>query len=90
MASTLSSRKRIRQNQNQNARNRWRKRRIQTAVKTFEDLVVHHGSYADAEKAFREASAILDRIAGKKTIHRNRAARKKSRMARRLATIKQA
>jgi len=33
--------------------------------------------------------ALLDRIAGKKTIHRNRAARKKSRMARRLATIKQ-
>ncbi len=88
MASTLSSRKRIRQNQNQNARNRWRKRRIQSAVKAFDELVVHHGAFADAEKAFRDAAAILDRVAGKKTIHRNKAARKKSRMAKKLATLK--
>ncbi len=88
MASTLSSRKRIRQNQNQNARNRWRKRRIQSAVKAFDDLVAHHGSFADAEKAFRDATAILDRVAGKKTIHRNKAARKKSRMAKKLSTLK--
>ena len=88
MASTLSSRKRIRQNQNQNARNRWRKRRIQSAVKAFDDLVIHHGSYDDAAKAFRDAASILDRVAGKKTIHRNKAARKKSRMAKKLAGMK--
>lgn len=90
MATTVSSRKRIRQNHAHNARNRWRKKRIQGAVKAFEDIIVHHGSHADAEKAFREAAAILDRIAGKGTIHRNKAARKKSRMARRLASLKKA
>lgn len=88
MASTLSARKRIRQNQAQNARNRWRKRRIQTAVKAFDEIVDKHGAYADAEKAFREASAVLDRVAAKKTIHHNKAARKKSRMARKLASLK--
>ncbi len=90
MASTVSSRKRIRQNHAHNARNRWRKRLIQSAVKSFEEIVVHHGSYADAEQAFRKASAVLDRIAGKGTIHRNKAARKKSRMAHRLASLKNA
>ncbi len=89
MAHTISSRKRVRQNQAHNARNRWRKRRIQSAVKAFDDLIGHHGSYSDAEKAFRDASAVLDRVAGKGSIHRNKAARKKSRMAKKLATLKQ-
>lgn len=90
MAHTVSSRKRIRQNHAHNARNRWRKRRIQSAVKAFEEIVGRHGAYADAEQAFVAASSMLDRIAGKGTIHRNRAARKKSRMARRLASLKKA
>ncbi len=90
MAHTVSSRKRIRQNHAHNARNRWRKKRIQSAVKTFEEIVVHHGPYAEAEKAFVAASSVLDRIAAKGTIHRNRAARKKSRMARRLASLRKA
>lgn len=88
MAHTLSAKKRNRQNLKRNAINRWRKRNVHSAVKAFDEIATHHGSYEDGAKAFLEACSVLDKTAGKGTIHRNRAARKKSRMARRLAALK--
>lgn len=84
MAHTLSAKKRIRQNATHRARNRWRKRRIHNAVKSFDHILGQHGAVSDAEEALRKASSILDKVAGKGTIHRNKAARTKSRLARRL------
>jgi len=88
MAHTLSAKKRNRQNKRHQAINRWRKRRVHHAVRNFE-RAVHGGSVDEASEAYRQACSILDKVAGKGTIHRNKAARRKSRLARRLNAKRQ-
>lgn len=83
MAHSVSARKRIRQNIKNRSRNLWRLRTLRTSLKTLEDTLVH-GKYEEAEKAFRTACQVLDKTAGKGVIHKNTAARKKSRMSARL------
>lgn len=83
MAHTLSAKKRIRQNEKRRALNRWRKRRLHTTVRDFEHSLAR-GTIDEAQTALTKAMSTLDRIAGKGAIHRNTAARKKSRLTRRL------
>lgn len=83
MAHSLSAQKRVRQNIAANARNRWRKRLVKDDVKTFLDAVTG-GDKAKAAEAFKNATKHLDQVAAKGTIHKNAAARKKSRLAARL------
>lgn len=83
MASSISSKKRIRQNIKHRARNRWRLRIMRGAVKDFEQKVAH-GTTEEARESFRVVCRVLDRTAQKGVIHRNTAARKKSRLNRRL------
>ena len=80
MAHSLSAQKRVRQNVDARARNRWRLRTMRDAVKNFRDKVAH-GSVEDATTAFRATSKIVDRTAAKGVIHKNQAARRKSRMS---------
>jgi small subunit ribosomal protein S20 len=80
MAHSLSAKKRIRQNESSNARNRWRLRTMREAIKEFRDRMVH-GSLEDATTAFRACSKVIDRTAAKGVIHKNQAARRKSRMS---------
>lgn len=86
MAHSLSAKKRIRQNEKSNQLNRWRKRRVKYAIKDFEDAI-HDGDKAKAEETFRAVSKQLDQVAGKGTIHKKAAARKKSRLAARLNSL---
>ena len=83
MAHSLSAKKRVRQNVKARARNRWRLRTMRTAIKDFDEQMLH-GSYEQAEQAFRAACAVLDKTAGKGVIHKNQAGRRKSRMAAKL------
>ena len=85
MAHSLSANKRIRQNEKRNERNRWRLRIMRDAVKAFMDKIAH-GTLEDCLKAFRDASKVVDRTAGKGVIHKNQAARRKSRLNARLKT----
>jgi len=85
MAHTASAKKRIRQNSYQRSVNRWRKRRIHSAMREF-DQTLHSGSAEEATTAFRSVCSILDKVAGKGTIHRNNASRRKGRLAKRLNT----
>ena len=80
MAHSLSAQKRVRQNIDARARNRWRLRTLREALKNFRDKLAH-GSPEDAATAFREVSKIVDRTAAKGVIHKNQAARRKSRMS---------
>ena len=81
MAHSNSAKKRIRQNIKRRAINRWRLRSMRVAIKDFETSISGGG---DAVAAFRKASEIVDRTAQKGVIHRNQAARRKSRMNARL------
>mgnify|MGYP006447307283 CR=1 FL=1 len=87
MAHSLSAKKRIRQNEKQRARNRWRKGQVRTATKTFQEAAMH-GSADQAEQTYREAAQTLDKVAAKGVIHKNTAARRKSRLAKRLNAAK--
>lgn len=80
MAHSLSARKRIRQNEKARARNRWRLRTMREAIKEFRNKLLH-GTIEEATEALRVCSRIVDRTAQKGVIHKNQAARRKSRMS---------
>ncbi len=87
MAHSLSSKKRIRQNAKRRALNRARKSALKRKVRAVTEAFVHR-QVGEAEKNLTEAIRALDRAASRGTVHRNAAARKKSRMVRRLASEK--
>ncbi len=89
MAHTLSAKKRIRQNAAARARNRWRLKAMREALKAFQSAVAA-GNADQANDAFRSASKIVDKTAQQGVIHRNQAARRKSRMSARLKALKSA
>jgi small subunit ribosomal protein S20 len=83
VAQTLSAKKRIRQNAKRQARNRWRKGRIKDAVREFDEALEAGKTDVAAEK-LQVAYKQLDQVAAKGTIHKNAAARWKSRLAKKL------
>ena len=83
MAHSLSAKKRVRQTEKRRARNRWRKEQIKDQVKSF-SAAVTAGDFTKAEEELRKTAQKLDRIATKGTIHKNTAARKRSRLTKRL------
>ncbi len=84
MANSKSAEKRIRQNAKRRAINIWRLRRLRGSIKDFLGKIAH-GSVEDADTAFRAACKTIDRSAAKGVIHKNQAARRKSRLS---ATMK--
>lgn len=83
MAHSNSAKKRVRQNIKRRALNRWRTRSMRLALKDFADKIAN-GTNEEATTSFRAASKIVDRSAQAGVIHRNQAARRKSRMNARL------
>ena len=83
MAHSLSAKKRIRQNEKRNARNRWRKDRVKTAVRTFTDAI-EEGNLDEAQKLLNQAASVIDKVAATPAMHKNTAARRRSRLAKAL------
>ncbi len=79
LANTKSARKRIRTNERNRQINRPYRSSSRTLVKRAE-LAIAAGDKDEANKAVHSALAMLDRAQGKKVIHRNNAARRKSRL----------
>ena len=86
MASSLSAKKRIRQNVKSRGRNRWRKGRVKEAIKAFDEALAAGDAKAAAE-GLKLCYKRLDQIAARNTIHKNSAARQKARLAKRLNGI---
>ena len=86
---TESAKKRVRQNAKRRAINNWRKRRVKNQIKNFLSAV-QHKDVDNAETEFRKVCSVLDKISCSGTIHRNTAARRKSRLSRRLRDLKSA
>jgi small subunit ribosomal protein S20 len=78
MANIRSQMKRNRQNEKRRARNKAVRSELRTRVKAAEE----GGDGAD--EAVREAMKTIDKAAAKGVIHKNEAARRKSRLARHL------
>jgi len=87
VAHSLSAKKRVRQNAKSRRLNRARKSQVKTQVKRFETAL----SSGDAEGASEEYRLVvqkLDKTAATSTMHKRTAARKKSRLAKRLNSLK--
>ncbi len=82
MANTKSAQKRVRANARRQSRNKMYRSRVKTLVKKAEQTIF--AGKPDAE-AVRLAMSTLDKAAVKGILHKNNAARRKSRLARKLA-----
>ena len=80
MANIKSSIKRIRLQEKAAARNKSKRTLMKTNIKKF-DAAVSEGNREKAEAAYKVAAKTVDRAATKGLIHKNKAARRKSAMA---------
>jgi small subunit ribosomal protein S20 len=87
MPHSKNAKKRHRQSLERREKNRSVKRELKTRVRKVLDAV-DSGNPVDAEGALRVAAQKLDRAAAHKIIHRNAAARTKSRLAARIKKLK--
>ena len=86
MANIKSQIKRNRQNEKRRVHNRVYRGRARTFVAKARTAIASETPEA-AKAAVAEAISQLDRAAGKGIIHKNNAARRKSRLMKRLATL---
>ncbi|MGH7658945.1 MAG: 30S ribosomal protein S20 [Gemmatimonadales bacterium] len=83
MPQIKSSRKRMRQAEAAREHNRERRSQLRTAIKKVRTATTSK----EATRAYTEAVSMLDRAARKNLVHRNAAARTKSRLARVVSEI---
>ena len=77
MANHQSSIKRIRQTQTRNLRNRYYAKTARNAVRTLRAMTVKD----DATALYRQVSSMLDKLAKRNVIHKNKANNLKSKLA---------
>ena len=87
MPNTTSAKKRLKQNIARNERNRSTKRAIRTEYKKVL-AAVSAGNAEQAETELRTVTKKLDQAAAKNIIHRNAAARVKSRLSAKVKKLK--
>ena len=82
MPNNAAAKKRMRQEQKRRLHNRSVKSLVKTQITKAREAIAYTGT--DAEEAVRAAISELDRAAKKGVIHRNNAARRKSRLMKQL------
>lgn len=80
MANSAQARKRARQADKQRGQNASLRSELRTAIKKVVKAI-EVGDKAAAKVVFSESTSIVDSIADKKIIHKNKAARHKSRLS---------
>jgi small subunit ribosomal protein S20 len=83
MPNTKSAAKRARQSLKRYLRNRAQRSKMKTLIKK----VLRAAPRAEAEALYREAQAVMDRLATRGIIHKNKAARKKAQLQRHIAGL---
>lgn len=89
MANTNSARKRSRQAEKQRRHNSGLRSTLRSAIKDVNKAIAG-GDKEVAKKALTRSTSIVDRIADKKIIHKNKAARHKSRLTARIKALQAA
>jgi small subunit ribosomal protein S20 len=87
VAHSLSAKKRVRQNARKRAINRGRKSQVKTQIKHF-DTALDSGDVEKATEQYRLVVKKLDKTAAQSTMHKRTVARQKSRLAKRLNSLK--
>lgn len=80
MANTAQARKRARQAVQRNKHNSSLRSMLRTSIKRVRQAI-EAGDKAAAADIFQKATSVIDRVADKNIIHKNKAARHKSRLA---------
>ena len=83
MANHKSAKKRIRANAAKRLRNRYQAKTTRTLIKT-----IHLSTdKAEAQTLFNKVASLLDKLAKRNVIHKNKAANQKSKLAKSIAKI---
>ena len=80
MANSKQARKRAHQSNERNAHNAAQRSRLRTAIKNVRKAIAAGDKKAAAD-TLSQATSVIDSIADKKVVHKNTAARNKSRLA---------
>lgn len=80
MANTAQARKRARQSVVRNKHNSSLRSMLRTSIKRVR-AAIDSGDKAVATETFQKAMSVIDSVADKKIIHKNKAARHKSRLS---------
>ena len=80
MANTKSARKAAKQSLHRRAHNVGQRSELRTAIKNARKAI-EAGDKTAAQKVFQDTMSVIDRIADKDIIHKNKAARHKSRLS---------
>jgi small subunit ribosomal protein S20 len=86
MANHKSAEKRVRQNEKRNAINRSNRSKLRTQIKSLRSAVTHSDKAQSAELIGPTVS-LIDKAVNKGLIHRNTAARHKSRLTKHVANL---
>ena len=76
MANHKSAEKRIRANEKRRVRNRYQHKTTRTYIKRLRETTVK----SEAETLLKEVTAMIDKLAKKNIIHKNKAANQKSKL----------
>jgi small subunit ribosomal protein S20 len=80
MANSKQARKRARQSNSRNALKSAQRSRVRSAIKSVRKAI-GAGDASAASAVFRTATKVIDSLADKDVVHKNHAARNKSRLA---------
>jgi small subunit ribosomal protein S20 len=83
MANHQSAKKRIRQSESRRVRNKYHARTTRNAVKKLRDTT----NKAEAAEMYPEVVAMLDKLAQKSIIHKNKASNLKSKLAKHVNSL---
>lgn len=86
MANSLSARKRARQSEKHRLANASQRSRVRTSIKKVL-AAIEAGDKSAAESAYKKAVPAIDRCVSKGLMHRNKAARHKSRLNRHIRAL---
>ena len=87
MANIASAKKRARQAEVSRRRNTSQRSMVRTAIKKVQSAI-GAGDYASAQAAYLAAGPVIDRMADKGIMHKNKAARHKSRLNAQVAALR--
>ena len=86
LANTAQAKKRARQNESRRQRNTSARSMMRTSLKKV-IKAIEGGNKTDAQSAYKTAVPVLDRLAAKNLIHKNKATRHKSRLSDRIKAM---
>ena len=86
MANSLSARKRVRQSEKSRLLNASQRSRVRTSIKKVL-AAIEAGDKNAAEAAYKTAAPAIDRSVSKGLMHRNKAARYKSRLSKHIRAL---